>query len=181
MSDVEYTQAKVYCAVWGAKITFIQSAILFCSDDGCSPCLEYISMKFSTAEFSFVPLHVDIVEPDVLLIIALDILHKFKLVTGSVENKLKSKIYCWKMPNIRKEEHLFSVWNYAYLLFYKTRSEQVSSSRFHRSINKLFVLRKEQASFTTATIVGKFLKHFLKNRRTHRRFSKTDFISIRFS
>lgn len=62
-------------------------------------------MRNTVLDDSFIPLNVDIVEPNIPSLISPEILDIFKLVTDNVENKLEGNVKGWKMPVLRRKGH----------------------------------------------------------------------------
>lgn len=100
--------------------------------------------------------HAKIVELAFSLLISLDVLAKFKVVADSVENKVQSRIYGWKMLIIRKNGYFFLVSNFASVLFTKGELNKFHPLVSHPSKNKLLNSLKEHITFTPMKIVGKF-------------------------
>lgn len=72
-----------------------------------------------------IPLTIDILQPDVPLLLSPDVFDKYKLLAKNVENKVFNKVLGWSMPITRKG-HLYLTWEYALMLFSK-----LELKRFH--------------------------------------------------
>lgn len=108
--------------------------------DGTHRSLGMISIRIPTPNAGNIHVDVDVVNPDVPLLIGLDLLDREQLIPNTVDNVLESRIFGWKIPITRKNGHLYVTWGDNITLF--TRQELVRMHRnfYHPSSGKLLAL-----------------------------------------
>lgn len=74
--------------------------------DGTHPSLGRIPIRIPTPNAGYLNIDVDVVRPDVPLLIGLDLLDDEKLIVNNVDNIMESRIHGWKMPITRQHGHL---------------------------------------------------------------------------
>lgn len=141
-SVIGFSQAQAYSSVSGTKIKYCRSPVAFKFGDGCFPSIGKISIRIPTPGQSFIHMYLDIVQPDVPMLLGLDVLDKEKLIVDNVENAVYSKKFKWSIPVTRKEGHLFLTWKFASILFTKPELRKLHLHFFHPSQDKLFNLIK---------------------------------------
>ena len=70
--------------------------------DGTHKSLGTIPVRIPTPNSGYLHVDVDVVRPDVPLLIGLDILDQEQLIPNNVENQLESRLYGWSIPITRK-------------------------------------------------------------------------------
>lgn len=90
----------------------------------------------------YLPLHADVVDADVPLLIGLDYLDKEKLVPNNLQNKLICKAQNWELPITRRNGHMFVNWNVNTILFTKYELYRLHRNFFHPSAAKLYNVLK---------------------------------------
>lgn len=78
-----------------------------------------ILMRIIAPYFVFISPNIIILEPDLLLLFRLDVLHNKKHANNNMENKLKGRLYRPKTPMAKKEEHLILTYNFSSTFFTK--------------------------------------------------------------
>ena len=108
--------------------------------DGTHKSLGIIPVRIPTPISGYLHIDVDVVRPDVPLLIGLDVLDQEQLIPNNVENQLESRLYGWSIPIIRKLGHLYITWEEHKTLF--TRQELLRMHRhfYHPSARKLLSL-----------------------------------------
>lgn len=141
-SVIGLKQAKAYYNTIGTKMKPKKSSSSFRFGDGVHNSLGIIQFRIPLPNRDYLHIDVDVVMPDVPLLIGLDILDQEQLIPNNVENELQSSIYGWSIPIKRKHGHLYITWNENICLF--TRQELLKMHRnfYHPSASKLFSLLK---------------------------------------
>lgn len=132
---ISFLQAKSYSGRTGTTIRLPKSTVTFRIGSGCFQWIGEFSVPLPTPDFLLSHLNIDIILPDISLLIGLDILDKHHLVTENFENRLTRKNYACKMHITRKEGHLFLTWNFATLLFTKAELFKFHLRVFHDFVN----------------------------------------------
>jgi hypothetical protein len=84
---------------------------------------------------------VDVVEPDIPLLIGLDTLDKHGLQFLSVSNKLQSVKAGWVLPVVRKRGHAYIIWSNEFAtMFSRPQLERLHRHFVHPSASKLHAL-----------------------------------------
>lgn len=110
--------------------------------DGTHNSLGLITIRIPTPDRGYIHLDVDVVRPDVPLLIGLDILDRDSLVPDNVENVLESRIQGWRMPITRKHGHMYLEWIYSEILFTRSELKKLHRHFHHPSSGKLMALLK---------------------------------------
>lgn len=135
-------QAKAYCREMGIKYKPRRSAYSFMFGDGLHASLGTVEFRIPTPDGAFIALQVDVVSADVPLLLGIDVLDREQLVTDNVDNVLRSRRYGWEMPIIRRNGHLYVVWNYSQVVYTRSELKKLHLHFFHPSARKLYNLLK---------------------------------------
>lgn len=89
---IGYTQAVPWaCYVEGNRKP--SEACFVCSGNECFPCLGNSSAQIPISDYFIIDLATDIVWPDILSLLEIDVLEKYELVTKKVGNKVLPKFW----------------------------------------------------------------------------------------
>ena len=140
-----------------------RSAAAFKFADGTFQSLGKAPIRIPTTHQTFIQLEVDVVKPDVPLLIGIDVLDRESLVADNVNNILESRIYGWTVPIIRKHGHMYIEWKPSKTLF--TRAELVKLHRHfhHPSTGKILALLKRSKLSDVDSNTKRMLEDISKN------------------
>lgn len=145
-------QAEAYAKLVGFKFNPKPSARVFRFGGVSTKSLGAIHVRIPIPGHMFIQVHVDVVEPNVPLLIGLDALDKHSLYINNVRNLLLSEKFRWGIPLQHKNGHLYLQWG-AEVLFTIGELKKMHNGFFHPSTEKLFNLirRAKPEHATTKT------------------------------
>lgn len=110
--------------------------------DGTHSSLGKMNIRMPAPHGNYVHIDVDVVIPDVPLLIGIDVLDREQLVADNVVNLLKSRLYGWEIPITRKNGHMYEEWDYKTVLFSRIELRKLHRHFHHPSSSKLLALIK---------------------------------------
>lgn len=99
-------QALAICQSQGTKLKLSKSSTTFRFGNGRHNSLGILKIRIPTKDGGFIDIDADVVQPDVPLLIGIDILNREQLVPDNVNNRLQSHIYGWSIPITTKNGHM---------------------------------------------------------------------------
>ena len=131
-----------------------------------------MTIRIPTPDESFLEFTVDVVEPDVPLLIGIDVLDKHSLVADNVKNVLEDRTNGWTLPIIRKQGHMYITWNSRTIMFTRNELQRIHKHFWHPSASKLFNLLKRTHPEDTSSETLKILNEIQSACRTCAVYSK---------
>jgi hypothetical protein len=139
-SVIGIPQAQAYCRQNGIPMRLKSSNSTFVFADQRCKSLGVLKISLPTPE-SVLQLDVDVVQPDIPMLLGLDILDSHGLQFLSTENALEAVEKGWKMPVVRKDGHAFIMWpNDFHIMFSRSQLERLHRHFVHPSAVKLHAL-----------------------------------------
>ena len=135
-------QAKDYCFANYLPFKPKKSLCSFCFGDGTHHSLGKITIRIPTPGPDILKFSVDVIRPDVTLLIGLDLMDQEQIVPNNVSNKLERKYFGWSIPIIRKHGHMYINWNASSILFTRQELYHLHRHFHHPSSRNLLVLIK---------------------------------------
>lgn len=137
-------QAKLYCKESGINLKLFNSNNKFLFGTYPSKSLGKMKLLMPTPGNS-IQIDVDVVEENVPLLIGIDVMDKHSIQPLILDNALESKLHKWKIPLIRKFDHIYFEWRPAnYSIFYSRQQlERLHRHFVHPSARKLYELLKK--------------------------------------
>ena len=131
-----------------------------------------MQIRIPTPEDAFLHFYVDVVPPNVPLLLGIDVLDRFQLVAENVRNVLENRKQGWTLPIQRKHGHLYLSWDASEVLFTASELKKLHGHFYHPSSSKLYaLLRKTHPDETTGETL-KTLQEIQKACRTCSIYSK---------
>lgn len=134
-------QAQAYCRSQGMSMRLQKSNTSFRFGNGKHDSLGIITVRIPTRDDE-ISLEVDVVQPDVPLLLGLDVLDREQLVPDNVENLLESRLYGWAIPIIRSFGHMYITLDVDKIMFTRTELYKLHRHFHHPSTGKLMALLK---------------------------------------
>jgi len=165
-------QAKAYCKF--AKITYqvIPSETTFRFGDGDFSSLGKLPIRIPIPNNSYIPYEFDVVQPDVPMLMGLDLLDAMKCYANNVENKFVSPFENWTLPITRKFGHLYLCWSTAEICFTKSELLKMHRHFYHPSTDKVMALLKRGYPDQADSGTRKLLMEIAAACQTCQRFSR---------
>lgn len=134
-------QARAYCQSQGMTMRLQKSQTAFKFGNGKHDSLGMIPIRIPTINGD-ISLEVDVVQPDVPLLLGLDVLDREQIVPDNVENILESRLYGWTMPITRRHGHMYLQWDTNRIMFTRMELHKLHRHFHHPSTGKLMALLK---------------------------------------
>ena len=152
-------QAKAYCRLVGQKLKLSRSKIRFHFGDGCRNSLGRMELRLPTPNGGYIPIHTDVVDSDIPLLLGLEFLRQELLLLNCLTNELKSYAFKWNVPLIEKFDHIFVEWRRtSHNLCTKAEQQRLHLHFYRPSVGKLFYLLEGARSEDTNSNVYKMLE-----------------------
>lgn len=116
-------------------------------------------------------MEVDVVQPDVPLLLGLDILDREQLVPDNIENLLESRLYGWGMPVTRRFGHMYISCDVNKIMFTRTELYKLHRHLHHPSTGKLMALLKRSKLYDVDNNTRKILEEISNSCPTCQTFS----------
>ena len=135
-------QAKAYCRLVGQRLKLSRSQIRFKFGDGCRNSLGRMELRLPTPNGGYIPIHTDVVDSDIPLLLGLEFLRQELLLLNYLTNELESYAFNWTMPLIDKFGHIFVEWRKtSNNLYTKAELQRLHLHFYHNSCSTIRIER----------------------------------------
>jgi hypothetical protein len=143
-SVVGWRQARIYCKMMNSRMVLLSSNRIFRFGDQTCRSLGSLHIKVPVPTGTM-DIYVDVVEPNVPLLLGLDLLDRHRLQFLTLTNELEHiPVYgaSWRLPVTRKGGHGFLEWDVKNVLYTKSQLVKLHKHLYHPSSGKLLNLLK---------------------------------------
>ena len=158
-SCIGHAQARALSMLTKILLQLTKSQLTFRFGDQHFSSLGKMQIRIPTPEDTFLYFYVDVVPPNVPLLLGIDVLDCFQFVADNVRNVLENRKQGWTLPIQRKHGHLYLYWDASEVLFTASELKKLHGHfTTHPLLNSMHCSERP----TPTKLLARLSRHFRK-------------------